>query len=92
MQTVAERGKYNYSYLESRITFLLNLFFKCCLKNKVWFKHRMEKLERHKKASEMLADEIDIVKFIYVLRIGQFLSKLILKKHQRALVTSFKKY
>ena len=40
----------------------------------------------------MLADEIDIVKFIYVLRIGQFISKLILKKHQRALVTSFKKY
>lgn len=40
----------------------------------------------------MLADEIDIVKFIYVLRVGQFISKMILKKHQRALVTSFKKY
>ena len=40
----------------------------------------------------MLADEVDIVKFIYVLRIGQFISKMILNKHQRALVTSFKKY
>ena len=40
----------------------------------------------------MLADEIDIVKFIYVLRIGQFISKMILNKHQRALVTSFQKY
>ena len=40
----------------------------------------------------MLADELDIVKFINVLRIGQFLSKVMLKKHQRALVTNSKKY
>ena len=40
----------------------------------------------------MLANEFDIVKFIYVVRISQFLSKLVLRKHQRALVTSFKKY
>ena len=40
----------------------------------------------------MLEKEFDIVKFIYVVRISQFLSKLVLRKHQRALVTSFKKY
>ena len=40
----------------------------------------------------MLEDEVDICKFIYILRIGQFLSKLHLKKHQRALITNFKKY
>ena len=92
IKTVAERGKYVYNYVESRTTAFLNLFCKCCLKNKLWFKQRMERLEQHKKASQMLADEVDIVKFIYILRTGQFLSKLILKKHQRALVTSFKKY
>ena len=92
MQTVAERGKYVYNYVESRTTTFLHLFCKCCLKNKAWFKLRMERLERHKKATEMLADEVNIVKFIYILRIGQFLSKLILKKHQRALVTNFRKY
>ena len=52
----------------------------------------MAKLERHEAASERLANEIDIVKLLYVQRIGQFIAKLILKKHQRALVTNFKKY
>ena len=32
------------------------------------------------------------MKLLYVQRIGQFIAKLILKKHQRALVTIFKKY
>lgn len=49
-------------------------------------------MERHEAASEKLADEIDIVKLLYVHRVGQFLAKLILNKHQRVLVTSFKKY
>ena len=52
----------------------------------------MKRLERHEEASEKLMDELDVVKLVYVNRIGQFLAKLILKKHQRALVTSFKKY
>ena len=37
MRTVAERGKYFYSYFESRITSVLYLFCNCCLKNKAWF-------------------------------------------------------
>ena len=90
MRTVAERGKYFYSYSESRTTSFLKFFCSCCLENKPWYKKRIERLERHSKATDKLADEIDIVKFIYVLRIGQFISKLILNKHQRALVTSFK--
>ena len=35
---------------------------------------------------------MDIVNFIYVRRLSQFLSKMVLDKHQRSLVTSFKKY
>ena len=52
----------------------------------------MKRLKRHEEASQKLADEIDIVKLLYVQRVGQFIAKLILKKHQRALVTSFRKY
>lgn len=52
----------------------------------------MKRLERHEEASEKLIEELDVVKYVYVNRIGQFLAKMILKKHQRALVTSFKKY
>ena len=40
----------------------------------------------------MLANEIDIVKLLYVQRIGQFMAKLMLKRHQRALVTNFDKW
>ena len=39
-----------------------------------------------------MASEIDIVKLLYLQRVSSFIAKLILKKHQRALVTSFKKY
>ena len=50
----------------------------------------MQRLKRHEVASEQLNNEIDIVKLLYVQRIGQFIAKLILKKHQRALVTSLR--
>ena len=81
MRNVAERGKYFYSYSESRFTKLLNTFCSCCLKNKAWFKRRIERLERHEEASEKLAAEVDVVKFIYILRTGKFISKLMLNKH-----------
>ena len=40
----------------------------------------------------MLAEEVDIVRFVYILRVSNFIAKMTLNKHQRALVTSFKKY
>ena len=52
----------------------------------------MKRLQRHEEASRKLNSEIDIVKLLYVQRVGQFIAKLILRKHQRALVTSFKQY
>ena len=52
----------------------------------------MKRLQRHEEASRQLNSEIDIVKLLYVQRVGQFIAKLILRKHQRALVTSFKQY
>ena len=91
LRIVAERGKYFYNYSEYWLAGALN-YCGCCCKNKPWYKRNMEKLKRHESASEMLSEEVDIIKFIYVLRVGQFLSKLILNKSQRALVTSFKKY
>ena len=92
MKSVAERGKYFYSYTEYRLTAFLHTFCRCCLKESDWFKRRMARHERHEAAQEKLSEEVDIINFIYVLRIGQFISKLILRKHQRALVTSFQKY
>ena len=64
----------------------------CCFKRRNCVKRRADRLKRHNDASDKLKNEIDIVKLLYVQRVGQFIAKLILKKHQRALVTSFKKY
>ena len=89
MQTVAQRGKYWYSYFEYLWASLLAAWFCCCVRNYRCSKKRVSRLKRHNEAVEKLEDEIDIVKLLYVQRIGQFLAKLLLKKHQRALVTSF---
>ena len=52
----------------------------------------MKRLERHQKASKLVIRELDVVDLIYVKRLCQFLAKVVLKKHQRALVSSFKRY
>ena len=66
MRTVAERGKYFYSYSEYlSISFLKN--WCCCFVSKAtWFQKRMQRLKRHEEASDQLNNEIDIVKLLYV--------------------------
>ena len=70
LRIVAERGKYFYNYSEYWFAGFLRFFCSCCCKNKPWYKRQMEKMERHEAASEKLSEEIDIIKFIYVLRVG----------------------
>lgn len=41
---------------------------------------------------ERINEEIDILKYVSTQRTSEFISKLILRKHQRALVQSFQKY
>ena len=52
----------------------------------------MKRLERHKSVEDKLNKEIDIVKLLKAQRLNLFVAKLFLKRHQRALVSSFKKY
>ena len=92
IQTVARRGKYWYNYSEYLLASLLSSCCCACFKERQCVKWRTKKLQRHERAYEKLADEIDIVKLLYVQRVGQFIAKLVLRKHQRALVTSFKKF
>ena len=47
--------------------------------------------ERHKKAMNMFDEELDIVKIIEVKRLTEFMSSMLLKKHQRTLITNFQK-
>ena len=95
MQTVALRGKYFYNYSDYLASCLIPYLFCCCIRDQGkggCLQLRLKKLQRHKAASERLAKEIDICKLLYVQRVAQFIAKLILKKHQRALVSNFKSY
>ena len=93
MRKVASRGKYFYYYSEYLLMCFLRTFCCClCSESRPCYRRRMDRLKRHEEACEKLDGEIDIVKLLYVQRVGSFIAKLILKKHQRALVTTFKKY
>ena len=92
MKTVAERGKYFYNYSEYLLACFIKTFCSCCCRSTNCYKRRQKRLERHQEASERLNNEIDIIKLLYVQRLGQFMAKLLLKRHQRALITTFKSY
>lgn len=68
MQVVAERGKYFYGYTDFLVSSLLRTFCGCCCSKNSdsWYSRRVQKLERHEVASERLANEIDIVKLLYL--------------------------
>ena len=81
MGTVAGRGKYFYHYVEYLWSQTLKCLCRCCCKRKLWFERRMKRLERHEQASESLTRELDIVSLIYIKRLSQFLSKMVLSRH-----------
>ena len=91
--TVIERGKFYYLYREYMSTWLLSILC-CCLikKESLWWKRRKFRYTRYETAVTRLNEEIDILKHPQTQRLSEFISKLILRKHQRALVQSFKKY
>ena len=85
--TVIERGKFFYGFAEYYITWLLDKCCCCCLnrQSRSW-KEREFRYARYEAAVERLNEEIDILKHVSNQRIGEFMAKLILRKHQRALV------
>ena len=69
MRTVAERGKYYYNYGEFVLFSFLRSYC-CCFTKGERCQKRMKRLERHEEACEKLMDELDVVKLVYVNRIG----------------------
>ena len=49
-------------------------------------------MTRHKEACTKLTSELDVVSLIRTNRFARFITKMVLKKHQRALINSFKAY
>ena len=92
MRTVAKRGKYFYNYSDWWFSSFTRCMccFKCCRVGCI--DSRISKIERHEEASKKLNAEIDVVTLLQGLRTGSFVAKMVLKKHQRALVTNFKRH
>ena len=91
--TVVERGKFFYRFSEYYCTWMLQCCFCCFVKKEsLWWKNRDFRYKRYEKAVERLNEEIDVLKHVSTQRTSEFISKLILRKHQRALVQSFQKY
>ena len=91
--TVGARGKFYYYFTDYYWTWFILSCCCCCLnKNSLSYKKRVFRYERYEKAVERMNEEIDILKHIQNQRASGFLQKLILRKHQRALVSSFQKF
>ena len=84
-------GRYNYPYKEYQSTKFM-LRFCCCFKKRACYKRREQRYKRQKLAEEQLAKETDFFKFLKLLRISNFTSKVGVRKYQRNLVPYFKKY
>ena len=69
------------------------LFSKNVSKHKYNFCRTLStRFERHKKAMEMFDEEFDVINIIHVMRLSEFFSHFLLKKHQRALMANFQKH
>ena len=88
--TIKERGKFNYTFTQYKMTQLLNLCC-CCFINKegLWWKRRMHQYDRYVTAGECMTEELDILKYIETKRLANFIGKFVLQRYQRALVQSF---
>ena len=83
---VAQRSQYTYSFKEFMTTKLMRGCCASCCKRRVAESKRVARFERHQKATERLQDELNFVKLIRNLRVSEFISRLLLKRSQRALV------
>ena len=83
--------RYKYNYEEYWLTWVI-ISLCCCCNRRTCYKHRQKRYQRHELAVSQLSKESDFFKFLKLLRVTDFLSKVLLKKHQRRLIPYFKKY
>ena len=91
-RSVTESSPYSYGYPEYFLFSLLSLTCGRCLRTQECFKRRLNRINRYEDASERLENELDIVKLVKSMRILDFIARVVLKKHHRALVPHFKKH
>ena len=87
-KSIETRKKYNYSYAE----YLTTKFMKACCLNKCISAEAASRFERHADTTERLEEELNFIQLVRNLRVFRFMSRLMLRKYQRVLVQSFRKY
>ena len=91
--TLTERGIFRYSFANYYWTWFLISCCCCFLRRQsIWWQRKQFKYDRYNRAVERLNEDIDILKHLSNQRVSTFIAKLILRKHQRALVHSFRKH
>ena len=86
------RKRYLYTYQEYIGTKFMSIGCvpKCCKKR--LDQGRIDRYKRHAETTDRLEQELDFIRLIRNLRVNEFISRLLLKKYQRVLVQSFRKY
>lgn len=91
-RSLANKKRYMYTYREYIGTKIMSMScFAKCFKNRL-DAERIQRFERHAETTDRLEQELDFVRLIRNLRVFEFISRLLLKKYQRVLVQSFRKY
>jgi len=91
-RTVVKQSTYSYSYFEYWLTKYVKLLLGPCCRGKRAFDRRVDRFTRHKEASDRLSGEMDIARVVKSLRVVEFLARVVLNKHQRALIPKLKKH
>ena len=79
-QCLESRGRYNYPYDEFMSTWII-MKLCCCFKRKPCYKRRLKRYYRHEAATEQLSKETDFFKFLRLLRVTEFMSKVFMRKY-----------
>ena len=89
--SLESKALYDYFYLDYLAASLMKCFC-CCFSKRKCYRKRIKKLQRHEFAQEQLTAETDFFTFLKLLRLTDFMSRLMLKEYQRSLIPYFKRY
>ena len=88
--SISERGFFEYGFHDYWCAFFMKSCCCCIKKDSPRWKRQQFKYQKYGEAVDRLNEEIDILKHLSNQRISTFMAKLVLRKHQRALVHSFR--
>ena len=85
-QILSQKSRFNYSYFEAYLTWLITSFF-CCFRNMKCFKKRKDRQRLFNEASSRLNEELNLNTLLCTVRMTDFIAQVLhLKTHQKVLI------